>query len=84
VNDVSETIGQTWGPTVDAAACDGCRTCVEFCRQGVYVFVEGRAQVVRREACIPGCSYCAGLCEQGAISFPSLEDLRRMRAAARP
>jgi NAD-dependent dihydropyrimidine dehydrogenase PreA subunit len=67
-----------WGPTIDEAACrDGCRTCLDFCQNGVYAWADGKARVVQRTACIVGCSYCAGLCESGAITFPSLEDLGR-------
>jgi len=69
-----------WGPTIDEAACrDGCRVCLDFCRQGVYDLVDGRVRVVRRTACMVGCSHCAGLCEAGAITFPSLEELRKAR-----
>ena len=66
-----------WGPTIADAACvDGCRVCLDFCKQGVYDLVDGRVRVVRRSACMVGCSHCAGLCDAGAIVFPSLEDLR--------
>jgi NAD-dependent dihydropyrimidine dehydrogenase PreA subunit len=68
-----------WGPTLDASKCDGCRTCVELCHQGVWDFVDGKAVVVAKSDCVVGCSHCATLCEQGAISFPSVEDLRRAR-----
>ena len=67
-----------WGPTIDEAVCrEGCRTCLDFCKQGVYEWVDGNTRVVRRTSCIVGCSQCAGLCEAGAIAFPSLEDLRK-------
>lgn len=69
-----------WGPTMDETACrDGCRTCLDFCQYGVYDSVDGRVRVVQRSACVVGCSHCATLCEAGAISFPSLDDLRRGR-----
>lgn len=69
-----------WGPTIDETACrDGCRTCLDFCQNGVYDSVDGRLRVVQRTACVVGCSHCATLCEAGAISFPSLDDLRRAR-----
>ncbi|MFA4964854.1 MAG: 4Fe-4S ferredoxin [Thermoleophilia bacterium] len=71
-----------WGPTIDSDACDGCRTCLKFCQQEVYGFSGGKVKVVKQDACIPGCSHCAGLCENAAISFPSLEDYRRMKATA--
>jgi len=67
-----------WGPTIDETACrDGCRGCLDFCKQGTYDLVDGRVHVAQLTACVVGCSHCAGLCEAGAIAFPSLEDLRR-------
>lgn len=73
--------GFEWGPTIDDAACrDGCRACLDFCQNGVYSWVEGRVRVVQRTACVVGCSHCATLCEVGALSFPSLEELRASRA----
>lgn len=71
-----------WGPTIDSELCDGCRACLDFCRQGVYDFAEDKVEVVEKDGCIPGCSHCAGLCDNGAISFPPLDELRRMRAEA--
>ena len=71
-----------WGPTIDSEACDGCRACLEFCQQGVYGFSEGKVEVVKQDACMPGCSHCTGLCEKAAITFPSLEDYRRVRTEA--
>jgi NAD-dependent dihydropyrimidine dehydrogenase PreA subunit len=69
-----------WGPTVDSPTCDGCRVCVDFCQNGVYAYVDGKARVVDRGACVLGCSYCATLCERGAISFPPLQQFRRRPA----
>jgi NAD-dependent dihydropyrimidine dehydrogenase PreA subunit len=67
-----------WGPTIDEAACrDGCRVCLDFCKQGVYGLVDGRVLVAERTSCVVGCSHCASLCDAGAIAFPSLEDLRK-------
>jgi NAD-dependent dihydropyrimidine dehydrogenase PreA subunit len=68
-----------WGPTVDPGRCTGCRTCVEFCQNGVYAVVAGKAVVVAKSSCVVGCSHCATLCEAAAITFPTLEDLRRAR-----
>jgi NAD-dependent dihydropyrimidine dehydrogenase PreA subunit len=77
----SDEVGRKvdWSPTVEAGLCDGCRACVDFCRQGVYDFQDDRAVVVAKSSCIVGCSHCATLCEQGALSFPSIDDLRRAR-----
>lgn len=72
-----------WGPTLDESACrEGCRTCRDFCQNGVYEVVDGRVRVARRGACVPGCSHCATLCEAGALTFPSLDDLRAARRDA--
>lgn len=67
-----------WGPTIDEAACrEGCRVCLDFCKQGVYGLVDGRVLVTERTSCVVGCAHCASLCEAGAIAFPSLADLRK-------
>ena len=70
-----------WGPTVDVGACTGCGTCIEFCQNDVYRWSEdGRqVQVAFKTHCVPGCSHCATLCEEEAISFPTLEDIKRAR-----
>ena len=72
-----------WGPTIDADLCNGCRTCIDFCHKGVFEFRDDKVWVVQKTACVTGCSHCSTLCEQGAITFPSLDDLRRMRAEAK-
>jgi NAD-dependent dihydropyrimidine dehydrogenase PreA subunit len=68
-----------WGPTIDAAACSDCGVCVDFCRSGVYEWAGDHVVVAHRGACIAGCSHCATLCEAGALTFPSLEELRARR-----
>jgi len=75
---VAETRPQAlvWGPTLDAAACTDCRVCLEFCRQGVYALVDGHVRVVAQASCMEGCSHCAGMCEAGALTFPTLDELR--------
>jgi NAD-dependent dihydropyrimidine dehydrogenase PreA subunit len=66
-----------WGPTVDLELCTGCGVCVDFCHQGVWALVDDTAVVVAKSDCIVGCSHCATLCEAEAISFPTIEELRR-------
>lgn len=75
-----------WGPTVDADACTGCAACSDFCRHDVYAWSDDRSRVVvaHKTNCVPGCSHCATLCETGAISFPTLEDIKRARAGLPP
>jgi len=68
-----------WGPTIDTAACTGCGTCIEFCHNDVFAWADEKVIVAHKNDCVAGCSHCATLCEAGAISFPTLEDLRRAR-----
>ncbi len=68
-----------WGPAVDAAACTGCGTCIDFCHSDVYAWDDGKVIVAHKTSCVAGCSHCATLCEVEAISFPTLEDLKRAR-----
>ena len=46
---------------------------------GVWDFVDGKAVVAAKLGCIVGCSHYATLCEEGAISFPTIDDLRGAR-----
>jgi NAD-dependent dihydropyrimidine dehydrogenase PreA subunit len=68
--------GFQWGPTLDAAACTDCRVCLEFCQQGVYGMVGEHVRVVGKDSCVDGCSHCASMCEAGALTFPTLDELR--------
>ena len=68
-----------WGPTIDEAACTDCGACIDFCQNGVYEWVEGHVKVAQRGSCVAGCSHCATLCEAGALTFPSLDELRASR-----
>jgi NAD-dependent dihydropyrimidine dehydrogenase PreA subunit len=76
-----------WGPTVDTDACTGCGTCIDFCHNDVYRWSADESTVVvaYKTHCVAGCSHCATLCEAQAISFPTLEDIKRARReASRP
>ena len=70
-----------WGPTVDPEACTGCGACIGFCHNDVYRWSEDESKVVVafKGHCVSGCSHCATLCEAEAISFPTLEEIKRMR-----
>jgi NAD-dependent dihydropyrimidine dehydrogenase PreA subunit len=72
-----------WGPTVDPGACTGCGTCIDFCRNDVYRRSDDETKVVVafKGHCVVGCSHCATLCEAAAISFPTLEEIKRARRA---
>lgn len=73
-----------WGPTVDEESCTGCGTCIDFCHQDVYRWSadEARVEVAHKTNCVTGCSHCGTLCEVEAISFPTVEDIRRARREA--
>lgn len=65
-----------WYPTIDPEKCSGCRTCVEFCRNGVLEFDEERqkARVRSPYNCVVECSTCGRFCPAEAISFPDQKE----------
>jgi NAD-dependent dihydropyrimidine dehydrogenase PreA subunit len=73
-----------WYPTIDAGKCIGCRTCIEFCKNGVLEFDEEtqKAKVRAPFNCVVECSTCGRLCPVEAISFPDeylfAETIRRL------
>jgi NAD-dependent dihydropyrimidine dehydrogenase PreA subunit len=71
-----------WGPILDEDACTDCKVCLEFCQQGVYEVIDDHVRVVAKGSCIAGCSHCAGMCEAGALTFPTLDELRASRQKA--
>jgi NAD-dependent dihydropyrimidine dehydrogenase PreA subunit len=64
-----------WFPTVNNDICSGCGKCVDFCPNDVYS-LEKTAKVKNPYDCVVGCSGCKSQCPEGAISFPSLTELR--------
>ncbi|MCR4397546.1 MAG: ferredoxin family protein [Firmicutes bacterium] len=68
-----------WHPTIDGDKCSGCRTCFEFCRNGVYEWdAQNEKPVVKRpHSCIVGCSACSAKCPSEAIAFPPLSILKQ-------
>lgn len=71
-----------WGPTIDEALCTDCRVCLDFCQFGVYGLRQEHVRVVSRSSCMEGCSHCATMCEGGALTFPTLDELRAARREA--
>jgi NAD-dependent dihydropyrimidine dehydrogenase PreA subunit len=70
-----------WGPTLDADLCTGCGTCIDWCKHDVYRWSEGgdKVEVETKSNCVVGCSHCASLCAAEALSFPSFEEIKRLR-----
>lgn len=66
-----------WFPRIDPELCTGCGVCVEFCHQGV-LSSDDDVRVVSPYSCIVGCTGCMSQCPEGAISFPTLIELREM------
>jgi NAD-dependent dihydropyrimidine dehydrogenase PreA subunit len=66
-----------WFPRIDQDLCTQCGVCVEFCHKGVFA-AKDRTEVVRPHSCVVGCKGCESQCPSGAISFPTLRDLRAM------
>lgn len=68
-----------WGPTLDSDACTDCGTCIDFCHNDVYAWEGDTLVVAHKDHCVIGCSHCATLCEADALSFPTLEDIKKAR-----
>jgi NAD-dependent dihydropyrimidine dehydrogenase PreA subunit len=70
-----------WYPSIDDANCDGCGTCIEFCKLGTYSYndAEDKAQVSNPYNCVVGCNGCEDKCPSEAISFPSTEVIDKVR-----
>ncbi len=71
-----------WHPTIDYSKCSSCETCVKFCKRGVYTF-DDKPIVTNPNRCVVTCTGCKSQCKEGAISFPSLIDLREALKALR-
>lgn len=56
----------TMVPVVDASACNGCRTCVEYCKFNALAYIKENLRVFP-ELC-HGCEGCVVLCPEKALS----------------
>ena len=64
-----------WFPRIDFELCNGCGACAEFCKRGVYT-LDDSPKVTNPYRCVVSCTGCKTQCKEGAISFPSLVELR--------
>ncbi len=71
-----------WYPSIDPSKCDACGACAKFCKRGVYTF-DASPRVTNPYRCVVGCNGCQSKCKAGAITFPTLVDLRKMLRALR-
>ena len=71
-----------WRPEVDTEKCIGCGQCLETCPNGVYILDEEIGKIVVAEPgnCVVLGDQCAGFCAQEAISFPDIEETKRLLA----
>jgi NAD-dependent dihydropyrimidine dehydrogenase PreA subunit len=69
-----------WFPTIDYDKCVGCMECYNFCRNNVFTWDEAKNRPIVKNPynCVLGCSACTQLCLVGAISFISIEELRKI------
>jgi NAD-dependent dihydropyrimidine dehydrogenase PreA subunit len=67
-----------WYPTVDANKCVGCKECLAFCHDTVYLFQEESKKAVVSEPwhCQVYCQSCTYACPTDAISFPERRDVK--------
>lgn len=71
-----------WFPRVDVEKCTGCGSCVEFCQKKVYA-LDDKAVVANPFRCVVSCTGCLTKCPEGALSFPSMVELRDVMKALR-
>jgi NAD-dependent dihydropyrimidine dehydrogenase PreA subunit len=64
-----------WFPIIDTEKCSACGVCVKFCHRGVYT-MDDKPHVANPYRCVVSCTGCGGQCPEGAISFPTLVELR--------
>lgn len=72
-----------WFPKIDADLCTSCGACVRFCYKRVYQENDGKVEVSAPYECVVSCTGCVSQCPTGAISFPSLTELRDSLKALR-
>ena len=64
-----------WFPRINYELCTNCGLCFKFCKRGVYTIEDG-LKVTNPYRCVVSCTGCMTQCKEGALSFPSLVELR--------
>ncbi|MDX2139865.1 MAG: 4Fe-4S binding protein [Chloroflexota bacterium] len=62
---------QIWMPRIEQVVCNGCGACITECPTGALGRAEGKAALLRPDACIY-CAKCESLCPVNAIELPYL------------
>ncbi|MCD6334175.1 MAG: ferredoxin family protein [Candidatus Latescibacteria bacterium] len=68
-----------WYPAIEAAKCDGCGICLDFCPKTVFSLdpAGGKVLVTAPYCCVVLCRGCERRCPNQAISFPDRKDFER-------
>jgi len=64
-----------WFPRINYELCTNCGSCFKFCKRGVYTF-DDSPKVTNPYRCVVSCTGCMTQCTEGALSFPTLVELR--------
>lgn len=66
-----------WYPTIDKNKCIKCGMCMN-CGKNVYSWTKAGPKVTNPFNCVVGCSTCSNLCEGNAITFPDIENVKKI------
>ncbi|MEA4871783.1 MAG: hypothetical protein VB076_03100 [Synergistaceae bacterium] len=65
-------MSKLWYPKIDYVKCNGCMTCRDMCRNGVFADNQNpqlKPEIINREGCVTGCRGCGKKCPVGAITY---------------
>ena len=67
-----------WFPTIDAETCVGCKECITFCHDTVYVYDDETNKVHVEDPwhCQVYCQSCTHACNKDAITFPNRKEVK--------
>jgi len=71
-----------WYPTIDHDKCAGCGLCFVTCGRRVFDWDKklSKPVVAQPYNCMVGCQTCANLCPTSAISFPDVNEMKKLVA----
>ena len=64
-----------WNPTINYQKCTTCGKCVDFCKRGVFAYLENPKKTIVKNPnnCKVYCKNCQKQCPSNAITHPSEE-----------